>query len=1528
MADSVKDLVVRLSFQHGDTRSQISSIKNELKLLDSEFRLAAAGAGGLSTGMNKSAVQAGQLEQKLNLQRQAVEKYETALKEAQTRIAETTKRHEEYGRRLQEAREKSEACKETIAGYKEELKALAKAGQEDTDQYREKSAALKEADEAYAKLSKEIKDLEAGYIRSDQSIANADKTMQKLTAETNDARAAQAQMEAELERLNQRVKNHSDALEAASARMTAYSAAATAAGNRQAELGRTMTKGTTAIIAAGTAAAGAAVSWESSFAGVRKTVNGTAEELANLEQTLLDMGEVKPASYSDLAGIAASAGQLGIATENVAAFTGVMADLAETTDLTADAAATCFAQYANITRMPQQYISNLGSVTVDLGNNLATTESKIVDFATGIAAAGSQAGMTDAQIFGLAAGLSSLGLEAQAGGTAFSRAISAMQVAVETGSDGLQAYADVAGMTAEQFARAFREDASGAFIQFVQGLSSGSQSAIVMLDELGITETRLRDTLLRASNASDLLISSVDMANSAWAKNTALSSEAAVRYGTTASRMQMMGNRAQRVAIDFGNSLLPALEDGLEVVDNLVDKFAALDEGQRSQILTWGAYAAAAGPTITLIGKANQAIGGLTGGLAKLFAAAAKGGSLTDVLRSVSGLLGPAGIAALAAGAGLVAYKFYDWASGAQAAREAVEGLKKAASELMEVQATTLYDTGNADPLTRFGLNREQFSAAANDAQDWIDSLLDVWTDGERETDAQAAQFADSFAAASDGVREKIQARGGLLDGLGALSDGEKDRMAADMKQLDAWDAEIEALLKKRQGGFLTEDEQARLNDVIRLRAELELSYSAGDGSGYQSILGGMQAEIDRMLAAGTEADASVYGDALNALAEGRQAYNESLAESYDAQHAQIMAIEDEATRTAALAALNEQYNARRLEGEQAYQQAVQQAASAAWVNGGYMDQVEQIDALAQMLGSGDIDMTALTDWVNNMDEGRMASMLALLEQLRASGADESQLAALGVDADDLLSKLQQIKDAAAQAEQLEGVAQIIGEAIPQEVQRVLVGLDMTEAAADWENFMTDKQSFESSGTVNIRVNPLDQAAIDAWEKANAVELAGPFAKVGVALGADWESDIQTALDNGMLNIYTGDGVSVPVSPEVLEMLSGNDLIALDEDGTYHVVITPEVGSTASIEMATAAMNSSPLDGTILSFMGSSTNDRISRIKETADEIANLQAQIMELNKSGSEWTEDGLGLNALQEMENSNLSYLVEQLSTLSETDLQAIADQAANLMAALTSGELDPETAEGYLTQLQTILDTVSAADQYLGEGNQISAGIAQGMAAYGWAGDAETVADSIRTAIDSALGIASPAKAMNPTGENTCAGIAAGMMQYSFSDAAAQVSGGIVTKFSGLGASGRSIGAAFGQGLYNGLKSKMAGTLALAKAYAAKITRTFTDAWEIHSPSRVAEHLTSMFGAGLEKGMLDWPTVSERMLDEDILGAQRRMGGMIAHSTDSRDFSVNSTINVERLEVRDEQDIRALAIEINELTRRDQHGRGIRT
>lgn len=336
--------------------------------------------------------------------------------------------------------------------------------------------------------------------------------------------------------------------------------------------GLTAAAGATAAV--GTASIQAGSEFESAFAGIKKTVDATQPELDQLEDSIRQMAKEKPQTAVELAGIGESAGQLGIATENIEGFVDTVSDLTVATNLMADQGDSDMARFANITKMPQDQFGRLGSTLVALGNTSATTEAEIMEMGMRIAAAGTQVGMSQDQILGMSAALSSVGMEAEAGGSAVSKALINMQLAVEQGSDALSDYASVAGMTREEFSKLFREDAGHAFTAFVSGLNDterNGKSAIAILDEMGLSEVRLRDSLLRAANASDLFNKSFKTANTAWKENTALAKEAEQYYATFERRMEMVQNRLNDTGISIYQNFRPALNDILGLALDVTD---------------------------------------------------------------------------------------------------------------------------------------------------------------------------------------------------------------------------------------------------------------------------------------------------------------------------------------------------------------------------------------------------------------------------------------------------------------------------------------------------------------------------------------------------------------------------------------------------------------------------------------------------------------------------------------------------------------------------------------------------------------------------------------------------------------------------------------------------------------------------------------------------------------------------------------------------------------------------------------------
>lgn len=504
-----------------------------------------------------------------------------------------------------------------------------------------------------------------------------------LTARDNNFTSAMNGAVSSLKKLNSNASDIPSNLNTVNGAMKSFGDKTASIGQSIEKVGGSMTKGITLPIAGAVGAVTtAAVKWESAFTGVKKTNDEMVDSNGkviysydDLEKGLRDLAKELPTSHEEIAKVAEAAGQLGIKTDKVVGFTKTMIDMGESTNMSADTAATSLARFANITQMSQDKFSNLGSAIVDLGNNLATTESEITEMGLRLAGAGKQIGMTEGDIVGFAAALSSVGIEAEAGGSAFSRLMVQMQLATETGveafaplkqavaeqgvswesfvhavnwggkeltavskqmgiptselkkmykeaskaSGSLEDFANVTGRTSEEFAQLFKSNPSQALIEFIQGLKDSEKhgiSAIKVLDDMGITEVRLRDSLLRAANASDVFEGAVKRGNEAFNENTALAEEAGKRYGTTESQLKILRGQLNDVAITFGGPLVAALNSAIsaakpmiEALANMAEAFASADPKMQEFILKMAALAASAGPVLKVFGKMTRFFG-------------------------------------------------------------------------------------------------------------------------------------------------------------------------------------------------------------------------------------------------------------------------------------------------------------------------------------------------------------------------------------------------------------------------------------------------------------------------------------------------------------------------------------------------------------------------------------------------------------------------------------------------------------------------------------------------------------------------------------------------------------------------------------------------------------------------------------------------------------------------------------------------------------------------------------------------------
>jgi TP901 family phage tail tape measure protein len=418
------------------------------------------------------------------------------------------------------------------------------------------------------------------------------------------------------------------------------------AGSSLRNFGAAMTLGVAVPLAGmGGMAANAAIEFESAFAGVVKTVDASEAQLGMLRDQIRAMATdaSNPVAGLENAAITLSligenAGQLGVAVEHMDDFIQTAAMLDMTTNLTAESAATMSAQFANIAGMDLTNIDRFGATLVALGNAGASTEDQILGFALRLAGAGDQAGLTEAQILGLGSAMASLGLNEEAGGTAMTRVLNEMAKAAALGGENLQMFSQIAGMSADQFAAAWGDDAAGALAEFIEGLGGMSQAQqLLALEALGLDDVRVSDTLRRMAGNAGLLTEQLDLASDAWAENTALTVEAERRLETTAAQMNVLKNNVRNVGITVGGVFLPAINRAVAAIVPLLQRVAEANPTLIKLGVGFATVVAAVGPLVGVMGLLITPVGLVAGGLFLLGAAIAHVVDGADVMAFVFG---------------------------------------------------------------------------------------------------------------------------------------------------------------------------------------------------------------------------------------------------------------------------------------------------------------------------------------------------------------------------------------------------------------------------------------------------------------------------------------------------------------------------------------------------------------------------------------------------------------------------------------------------------------------------------------------------------------------------------------------------------------------------------------------------------------------------------------------------------------------------------------------------------------------------
>lgn len=581
MADAA-ELVVRIRGDASDLEATISSVESELSKLEQ------------TQSKNNNTSTKG-----LTAYKKQMQDAQTTLQTSRTALTNTKKAYEDNVKSVNKnvtalKAQKTELDKQiSLRSNEKRLLTEANKGLD------KNSVAYKDNQKALNWVNTEIE----AYTKQSQSISDSIRTQE---AALSGSKKAYTDAQATVKKATEQYEEYEKGLKAAERAEQAQNLQNT--GKRWKEVGEgidTVTKplqyAATALAAGGVASAKFAIDFEDSFAGVKKTVDATPEQLAKIKQGIIDLSTTGidgrgaiPQTTTELNELAAAGGQLGISQENIVDFTEVMAQMGSATNLVGEEGAATLARFQNVMGVGQNEIRNIGSAIVDLGNHSATTESEIAAMALRMGKYGSSVRMSAADVLGYSAALSSLGIEAQMGGSAIGRTWLSIETAVASGGEGLTKFAKYSGKSAEEFKKQWNTDSSGAFNGLLKGLQS-AENLTLALDDLGINNTQDIQAMMALVNGYDLVTESVNRSNTAYKENTALQEEFDRKAETTASQLSVTKNNIVEAARSIGETMLPSIKDASTTVANFAKGLSQMDDEQKRAVVNTGATVIALG---------------------------------------------------------------------------------------------------------------------------------------------------------------------------------------------------------------------------------------------------------------------------------------------------------------------------------------------------------------------------------------------------------------------------------------------------------------------------------------------------------------------------------------------------------------------------------------------------------------------------------------------------------------------------------------------------------------------------------------------------------------------------------------------------------------------------------------------------------------------------------------------------------------------------------------------------------------------
>lgn len=334
------------------------------------------------------------------------------------------------------------------------------------------------------------------------------------------------------------------------------------------------------------AAAQAGIAQERAFADVKRTAQGTTNDLNELRKAYTDLSTQKVVTpFADLAKIGTLGAQMNIPTKDLKDFTTAVAEFSTVTEMDVEAATTAFGRFGQMMGGLQESSKGAGdgykilaNQVADLGAKSVATEPEIANMMVSIAAQGKSAGFTQNQILALSSTLSSLAIPKEWARGSLQRIFNSINAAAAEGGDAMHTYARAVGVTDAEFQKLWRDDPNKVFqgiLQNLAGISDKVQKAQAIKD-LGFKNVRDVELLSRMSNSVGLYVEQLEEAERASKNTSFIDDSMSIITDTMSAKLQQFQNALQNAGAAMNSSFMVPMKTVVTVATMAVNAFAKL----------------------------------------------------------------------------------------------------------------------------------------------------------------------------------------------------------------------------------------------------------------------------------------------------------------------------------------------------------------------------------------------------------------------------------------------------------------------------------------------------------------------------------------------------------------------------------------------------------------------------------------------------------------------------------------------------------------------------------------------------------------------------------------------------------------------------------------------------------------------------------------------------------------------------------------------------------------------------------------